>query len=297
MIIPPFLKTGDKVGVAATAKKVHKTNTLTGIKILESWGLQVEIGAHVFDIHHQFAGTDAQRAEDFQRMIDNPEIKAIFLVRGGYGTTRIIDDIKFEKLIEYPKWICGFSDITALHTHLYKLGVSSIHAPMPSFFYKLNEIPLNWLQEMLFGKKQVLHAGGHALNRCGVVSGQLVGGNLSIICHTIGTSSEIITKGNILFLEDIGEQLYHLDRMMVQLKRGGFLNDLAGVIVGQFTEMKDDDPFGMTANEIIYDHIREYDYPIAFNFPIGHTNDNHALPVGVVAKFDVSESIASLELF
>jgi muramoyltetrapeptide carboxypeptidase len=297
MIIPPFLKAGDKVGVVATAKKVHKANTLKGIELLKSWGLHVVVGAHVFDVYHQFAGDDAQRAADFQQMLDDDELCAIFPVRGGYGTTRIIDELIFEKFIQTPKWICGFSDITALHTHLFKMGIASIHAPMPSFFYALNEIPLSWLHQLLFGKKQSLQVGGQTLNRQGVVSAPLIGGNLSIICHTIGTPSEIITKGNILFIEDVGEQMYHLDRMMVQLKRGGFLNDLAGMIVGQFTEMKDDDPFGMTANEIIYSHISEFNYPIAFNFPFGHTNDNHAVPIGVASTFKVSENMASLELF
>lgn len=297
MIIPPFLKAGDKVGIVATAKKVNKANTVAGIEILKRWGLQVVVGTHVFDVYNQFAGSDEQRAADFQQMLDDDDLSAIFAVRGGYGTTRIIDDLNFEKFRRTPKWICGFSDITALHLHLYTLGIASIHAPMPSFYYALNEITLNWLQQLLFGKKQILHVDGQTLNRRGAVSAPLIGGNLSIICHTIGTSSEIVTTGNILFIEDIGEQLYHLDRMMVQLKRGGFLNNLAGVIVGQFTDMKDDEPFGMTANEIIYDHIREFDYPIAFNFPIGHTNDNYAIPVGVVAKFNVSESMASLELF
>ena len=297
MKIPPFLKAGDKVGVVATAKKVHRANTLKGIELLKSWGLQVEIGPHVFDTHHQFAGEDVHRAADFQQMLDREDIRAIFMVRGGYGTTRIIDDIDFGDFLKTPKWILGFSDITAIHTHLFRLGIASIHAPMPSFFYALNQGPLDWLCAMTFGKKQELVVDGTSLNRQGLASALLVGGNLSIICHTIGTSSEISTNGNILFIEDVGEQLYHLDRMMVQLKRCGFLNDLAGMIVGQFTDMRDDDPFGMTANEIIYDHIREFSFPVAFNFPIGHTNDNHALPIGVVSKFNVSESRATLELF
>jgi len=296
MIIPSYLKKRDKVGIVATAKKVDRTNTELGIKILQDWGLQVEMGAHVFDVHNQFAGTDVHRARDFQRMINDPEIRAIFMVRGGYGTTRIIDKVNFEKLAENPKWICGFSDITAILTHLFRLGISSIHSPMPSFFYSLEQKQLGWLQKMIFGDRQVLTVKGEQLNRAGEVQAKMVGGNLSIICHTIGTRSEILTKDNILFIEDVGEQLYHLDRMMVQLKRAGFLEDLAGLVVGQFTDMKDDDPFGMTANEIINDHIQGYDFPVAFNFPVGHTKDNYALPVGVECRFTVDKEKATIQL-
>lgn len=296
MIIPPYLKKGDKVGVVATAKKVNKPNTIEGIKILKTWGLRVLVGEHVFDIHNQFAGTDAHRARDFQKMIDDPDIKAIFPVRGGYGTTRIIDDIKFENLIKHPKWICGFSDITAIHTHLFRMGVASIHSPMPSFFYALEQKQLDWLHDMIFGEKQILACDGNRLNREGKVRARLIGGNLSIICHTIGTGSEIMTEGNILFIEDVGEQLYHLDRMMVQLKRAGLLNDLAGLVVGQFTDMKDGDPFGMSAYEIIHDHVRGYDFPVAFDFPAGHFNQNHALPVGIDCNFTVGKEEAALEL-
>jgi muramoyltetrapeptide carboxypeptidase len=296
MIIPAYLQNGDKVGVIATAKKVHKTHTLQGIEILKSWGLDVLVGKHVFAEHLQFAGTDGERAEDFQSMVDYEDIKAIFLVRGGYGSTRIIDQIDFSSLKKHPKWICGFSDITAIHTHLFRMGIASIHAPMPSFFYALDEKPLNWMRNLVFGKMQKLDFEHHPLNRNGQIKGKLVGGNLSIICHTIGTTSEIITKGNILFIEDVGEQLYNLDRMMVQLKRAGFLHDLAGLIVGQFTDMKDDDPFGLDANEIVYEHVKEFLYPVAFNIPIGHSGQNYAVPIGVECRLNVGDDKSLLEL-
>jgi muramoyltetrapeptide carboxypeptidase len=296
MLIPEYLKKGDHVAVVATAKKVHAVNTEKGIEILKSWGLEVEVGKHVFDSHQMFAGTDEHRLDDLQKMINDPDIRAIFMVRGGYGTTRIIDQVDFNPLQTNPKWICGFSDITALHNHLFRLGIASIHAPMPSFFYSLREHPLHWLQQLLFGNKQKLQVDGYHLNRPGIVSGKLVGGNLSIICHTIGTNSEIIADGNILFIEDVGEQLYNLDRMLVQLKRAGFLSNLKALIVGQFTEMKDDDPFGLEPYEIVYSHVSEYDYPVAFNFPIGHTTDNYALPVGVDCKMNISKDWSNLEL-
>lgn len=297
MIVPEFLSPGDKVGVVATAKKVHKENTLTGIEVLKTWGLKVKIGAHVFHSFHQFAGTDEQRAKDFQEMIDDPEIKAIFMVRGGYGSTRIIDQIDYRPLTTISKWICGFSDITAFHLHLSKLGIASIHSPMPSFFYALNQKSLHYLKDLIFGEKLIYENEAHNLNRQGVGGGRLTGGNLSIICHTIGTKSEIETAGHILFIEDVGEQLYNLDRMMVQLKRAGFLKDLTGLIVGQFSDMKDnEDEFGYDANEIIYSHTKDYDYPTTFNFPIGHTNENYAVPVGMNVKLIVDQKGCTLDL-
>lgn len=297
MIIPKFLAPGDKVGIVATAKKLDKSNTLKGIAILEHWGLTVVCGKHIFNSHNQFAGTDAQRAEDLQNMINNHEIKAIFMARGGYGSTRIIDKINFDPLRDHPKWIFGFSDITAFHLHLYNLDIASFHAPMPSFFHTLNSQSLDWMKKSVFGNKEKLTIKSNSLNKLGEARGILIGGNLSIICHTIGTSTEIKTKGNILFIEDIGEQLYHLDRMMVQMKRAGFLDDLAGMIVGQFSDMEDNEErFGLNANEIIKSHLSGFDYPVAFDFPIGHTQANYALPVGVPSKMTVNESSVGLVL-
>jgi len=297
MIVPEFLSPGDKVGVVATAKKVNRENTLHGIDILKTWGLEVKIGKYVFHSFYQFAGTDKQRTDDLQEMIDDPEIKAIFMARGGYGSTRIIDQIKFDSLYTSPKWICGFSDVTAFHLHIYNLGIASIHSPMPSFFYALNQKSLDLFKGLIFGEKVLYENKKHKQNRQGEGKGRLTGGNLSIICHTIGTKSEIVTRGQILFIEDVGEQLYNLDRMMVQLKRAGFLKDLAGLIVGQFSDMKDnEDVFGYDANEIIYSHTKEYEYPVAFDFPIGHTSENYAIPVGMEAKLIVTHKGSTLEL-
>lgn len=294
MIIPAFLKKGDKVGVVATAKVVNSENTRRGIQVLESWGLEVVPGNHLFDKYGQFAGTDTDRALDLQNVLNDQDIRAIFMVRGGYGTTRIIDKIDMQEFMKHPKWICGFSDITALHTHLFNHDVASIHGPMPSFFYSLDPAALKRLRKLVFGEFLPLTAMSGEINRPGIASGRIIGGNLSIICHTIGTSSEIRTKGNILFIEDVGEQLYHLDRMMVQLKRCGKLDEIAGLVVGQFTDMKDDDPFGMTANEIILHHVQEFNYPVAFNFQIGHVNTNQALPVGVLSELSVKPGKAEL---
>ncbi len=298
MIIPEYLASGDKVGIVATAKKLDKDSTINGINVLKSWGLEVISGRHLFESSYQFAGTDKQRADDFQKMIDEPEIKAIFLARGGYGSTRIIDQIKFDALKSSPKWICGFSDITAIHLQLRNLGIASMHAPMPSFFHSTDQESLQWFMKLIFGEKSRFAIKHHRLNNEGEVKGRLIGGNLSIICHTIGTKSELFPKRQILFLEDVGEQLYNIDRMLVQLKRAGILASISGLIVGNFSDMKDnDDPFGADAYEIIYSHTKEYDYPKAFNFPVGHTNENYALPVGVESFLTVDNNSSTLELF
>ncbi|MDZ7604810.1 MAG: LD-carboxypeptidase [Cyclobacteriaceae bacterium] len=296
MIIPPFLQAGDRVGVVATAKKVNVENTNRGIEILESWGLRVEKGPNLFATYGALAGTDAQRAADLQAMINDDGIKAIFMVRGGYGSTRIIDHIDFAPLESFPKWICGFSDITAFHIHLFNLGIACLHGPMPSFFYAITQDSLHWYRDYIFGARNTLKTHGHPQNKTGTARAKLVGGNLSIICHTMGSPSQIQTNGNILFIEDIGEQLYHLDRMMVQLKRAGLLQDLAGLIVGQFTDMKDDDPFGKDVTGIILDHVDKYDYPICFDFPVGHSAQNYALPIGLMADLHVTEHEVILNL-
>jgi muramoyltetrapeptide carboxypeptidase len=290
MIIPPFISKGDKVGIVATAKKVDKENTLQGIGMLKQWGLEVKMGEHLFAAHHQFAGSDEQRAYDLQQMIDDPEIRAIFIARGGYGTTRIIDDVSFNALLSQPKWICGFSDITAILIHLFDMGIASFHAPMPAFFHENDQESLAFLRSSLFGEKKTMTAKAHRLNQVGTARGKLIGGNLSMICHIIGTATRINTDGMILFLEDVGEQLYRIDRMMVQLKRAGLLNRLSALIVGEFTEMEDsDDSFGLDALEIVHAHTCEFDYPVAFNFPVGHSKTNLALPVGAEARLTIDD--------
>ena len=296
MIIPSFLRPGDQVGVVATAKKVNMVNTHQGIRILESWGLEVRTGPNLYATHGALAGTDAQRISDLQSMVDDNGIKAIFMVRGGYGSTRIIDNIDFSPLIKYPKWICGFSDITAFHILLFNLDFACLHGPMPSFFYTIDQESLQWYRDYIFGKRNRIILPGNKLNKPGKVSGKLVGGNLSIICHTMGTPSQIRTANNILFIEDIGEQLYHLDRMMVQLKRAGLLSGLSGLIVGQFTDMKDDDPFGKDVAGIILDHVGGYEYPVCFDFPLGHGAKNYALPIGFNAQLNIAYSEVSLVL-
>ena len=283
------------MGIVATAKKVDKENTLQGIGMLKQWGLEVKIGEHLFQTHHQFAGTDEQRAQDLQRMIDDPEISAIFMARGGYGTTRIIDDISFDALLSQPKWICGFSDITAVLIHLFDMGIASLHGPMPAFFHENDQESLESLRSSLFGEKKEITTKALQLNRAGEAQGKLIGGNLSMICHIIGTPTRITTDGSILFLEDVGERLYRIDRMMVQLKRAGLLNRLSGLVVGQFSEMEDsDDSFGLDAMEIVHAHTSQFDYPVAFDFPVGHSKTNLTLPVGAEARLKIDDNGSQL---
>lgn len=290
IIKPPFLKKNDTIGIVSTARKLQEEDINKALEIFRSWGLKVKTGKYLFNAHHQFAGTDAERLEDIQSMIDDAEIKAIICARGGYGSTRIIDKINFYKLFEKPKWIAGFSDVTAILSQLHNLGIESIHSTMPLLFnLEGNEEALESLRKILFGEEYRITTNPHPLNKAGNASAVMVGGNLSIIAHLIGTGSDVDTQGKILFLEDLDEYYYHIDRMMIQLKRSGKLHALAGLVVGQMTDMKDNSiPFGLSAYEIILEHTKDFNYPIAFDFPIGHVAKNLAIPVTRLAHFEVT---------
>lgn len=299
MIYPAPLKNGDSVAIIAIASLVSRDTIEPGITILESWGLSVRRGVHLYDRYGSFAGTDADRLYDLQQALDDPEIKAVFIARGGYGTTRIMDQIQLKSLRKHPKWIIGFSDVTALHAHLFGKGFIGLHGSMPGYYAKKNaQLSTDHLRRVLFGEWLSIKAPVHALNRMGEATGRIVGGNLAIISHLIGTGSDVDTKGNILFLEDIGEHLYVIDRMMVQLKRTGKLKGLAALVVGYFSKIKDTKPaFGKSALEIIREHVEEYDYPVAFNFPIGHEDDNFPLPIGHKSSLSVREKMGSVLKF
>ena len=281
MIKPPYLKPKDKVGIVAPAKRVIQQEMEMAIQILESWDLQVVLGRHLYNAHNQFAGTDSERTEDLQQMLDDPEIRAIISARGGYGTIRIVDNLDFDQFLKYPKWIVGFSDITVLHCHLNNLGVKSIHGIMPMLFPKQTEQTIESLKKALFGEELSILTLRHPLNRFGENQGRLVGGNLSLFANTIGTVSEVSTEGKILFLEDVNEYLYHIDRMMIHLYRAGKLRNLEGLIIGQFTEIKDNEiAFGQNVHEIIAEIVSEYSYPVCFDFPIGHEIHNMTIVCG-----------------
>ncbi|MBE7177686.1 MAG: LD-carboxypeptidase [Mucilaginibacter polytrichastri] len=288
MIIPPFLKAGDKVAITCPAKKLpHPIDD--AIRLLQSWGLEVILGDTVTSEWHQFAGTDEERAADLQIFLNDPDIKAIFAARGGYGTIRIIDHLDFSHFCEHPKWLIGFSDITVLHSHIQQVcGVATIHGHMPLSVPDGTKPSLQSLRHAIFGGEIGYDLQVHELNRFGNGKGLLTGGNLALICALSGSVSEAVFTGKILFLEDVGEYLYSLDRMMHTLKRAGKLEDLAGLIVGGFTETKDNDiPFGFSAYEIIKDAVANYPFPIAFGFPAGHIPDNYALCFGLSAELQV----------
>jgi muramoyltetrapeptide carboxypeptidase len=243
---------------------------------------------------NQFAGDDNFRLHDFQQAIDDDSIKAIWCARGGYGTVRMIDEIDFRKFKKHPKWICGFSDVTVLHSHIQSLfNTPTIHALMP---VNVNDNTkesdaIESLRKCLFGERIKYQFNSTQLNKTGKAKAEIVGGNLSILYSLAASQSDVDTAGKILLLEDLDEYLYHIDRMMMQLKRSGKLENLAGIVVGGMSEMKDNTiPFGKTAEEIIAEHVQEFDYPVCFNFPVGHQPDNRAMKLGMVAELEVNES-------
>jgi muramoyltetrapeptide carboxypeptidase len=287
MTTPPFLKPNDKVGVIATAKRTEREEIEAGIQTLKSWGLIPIIGANAFKTDGFLAGTDDQRAADLQFMLDEPEIRAIFFTKGGYGTLRIIDRIDWTKFRQNPKWLVGYSDITLLHSHVHNFGLQSLHAVMLQGYAKSSPESLESVRSILFGEKLTYTIPAAPDNRVGAaVSGQLVGGNLSMLYAIIGSESDIDTTGKILFIEDIDEYLYHYDRMLLSLKRAGKLAGLKAIIVGKMIDIKESTiPFGRNERQMTLAHTAEYGYPVIFDFPAGHVTDNRALLLG--AEVDI----------
>ncbi len=290
MIVPEYLKQGDKIGLVATARKISKKELNPAINLLESWGLKILYGENLFQEYNQFSGTIFQRAYDIQQMIDDDNIKAIFCVRGGYGTVQIIDYLNFDKLLKSPKWIIGYSDVTVLHSHMHNLGLSSMHATMPiNFQENTNEVIKN-LHAALFGLKYCVKAPAHRLNKYGTIECEIVGGNLSILYSLLGSSSDIDTAGKILFLEDLDEYLYHIDRMIMNLKRNNKFQKIKALIIGSMSNMNDNTiPFGLNAEEIINTHITEFNFPVCFGFPAGHINNNQCIKLGVKSSLEINE--------
>lgn len=290
MIIPPYLQLGDTIGIVAPARKISLEELQFSINWLKSKGFQVVFAPNLFAEEHQFAGSDEIRQQSFQAMIDNPNVKAILSARGGYGSARIIDKIDFSHFHENPKWLCGYSDFTVFHSHLASQNISaSLHSTMPISMNEETIDNCNALFDALIGKKMELSGHNHPYNQYGTSAGKIVGGNLSILYSILGSPSDINTNGAILFLEDLDEYLYHIDRMIVALKRAGKFDHLAGLIIGGMSDMHDNTiPFGYSAEEIIMKHCQEYDFPIAFNIPVGHGKDNKTLKLGVSSKLIVS---------
>ena len=296
MITPPYLKKGDTIAIVATARKNIDDNLKFATNLLQSWGLNVKIGSTIGLDLDQLAGTDEQRAEDFQNQMDNANIKAIWCVRGGYGTVRMIDLLDFTKFNLSPKWIIGFSDVTVLHNHLNTMGFKSIHGIMP-VSSKASEAAKESLRVSLFGEDLQYEIEPHVMNRFGKASGELVGGNLSILYSLMGSKSAINCDDKILFIEDLDEYLYHIDRMMMNLRRNGCLESIKGIIVGSMTKMKDNDiPWGKDALQIIQDVTKKYTIPIIYNFPAGHIQDNRALKMGSKVSISV-DAVCSKVIF
>lgn len=293
MTQPQALNKGDKVAIVSTARKITESELGYAVQTLNGWGLDVVIGEHLFNEDHQFSGTDEQRTMDFQKALDDDSIKAIICARGGYGTVRIIDRLDFSKFEQKPKWVVGYSDVTVLHSHIAQsLGIETIHGTMPINFESNSKEALESLRCALFGEQLFYEFGSHSFNRTGSCEGEIVGGNLSILYSLMGSPSDVDTTGKILFLEDLDEYLYHIDRMMINLKRSGKLSNLAGLIVGGMTEMNDNTvPFGKSAEEIIKEAVQYYNYPVCFGFPAGHISDNRALIMNKKANLVVGSSV------
>lgn len=295
---PAFLKPGDRVGILAPASIVKYEDVIPGIRLFtDQWGLEVVEGKTLRTSFNQFSASDEDRLADMQHMLDDPSIKAIIAARGGYGCSRIVDNLNFDKFLQNPKWIVGFSDLTAFLARTFQLGYASIHAPMVKTITCAGaEMAAESLRQMLFGELPGYEVPVHRLNRVGEATAQVVGGNLCLLAHMIGSETETNTDGKILFIEDINEYLYNLDRMMIQLKRSGKLAKLAGLVVGQFTDMKDNNSptFGKDSYEIIAEHVAEFDFPVCYDFPVGHVGDNRAMGVGMGAAFKVSEQAVEL---
>ncbi len=300
ILLPPFLKPGDAIGITCPAGYVSHERIAYSQVVLQRWGFRVRVGATVGAGAHYFAGHDAERLADLQAMLDDREIKAILMGRGGYGVSRIIDAIDWTVFAENPKWICGFSDITVLHSHIHQtLGIATLHSPMCGAFTPESEgsFYIESLRRALTGRGLRYDIPGSPYNIPGLAEGPVVGGNLALLAHLTGSVSQLDTEGKILFLEDIGEHLYHIDRMLLSLKRSGQLSGLKALLLGQFTDMEDTDrPFGQMLEQIILDKVAGYGYPVAFNAPCGHDKENITLCLGRRHRLQVETGASRLSM-
>lgn len=296
MMHPPYLRNGDKVAIVSPARGISFEEVFPMMKLFTKWGIEIVLGTHVFGNFHQFSGTDEQRYQDLQKMLDDTSIRAVIASRGGYGTVRIIDRLDFQRFQTNPKWIVGYSDLTVLHNQIHRYtGVETLHASMP-FSVKeadFNALSIESLRKALFGEKISYTKPITFYDRTGLTEGELTGGNLSILVNLIGTPSDIDTRNKILFLEDVDEYLYHIDRMMQQMKRAGKLRHIRGLVVGGLTGMKDNPvPFGKSPQEIVLDAVKEYTYPVCFDFPAGHGKENVALYLGRKVRLIVGKEVS-----
>jgi len=298
MIIPSFLSPGNCIGIIAPGRKVFPENIKDAITAFESWGLKVKLATHLFSTNHSYlAGTDEERRADLQQFIQDPEVKAIVCARGGYGSSRFIDQVNFEPLLRNPKWLVGFSDVTSIHLCLHRLGIQSIHGTMPILFSNPeSHDSTQHLKKILFGQDDRMEAIGSPRNKPGEAKGQLIGGNLSLIIDSLGTPAEPDTTKKILVIEEVEEYLYKIDRMMNHLKRAKKFESLAGLVVGHFTNTFDTElRFGESVQDIILHHVNDFSFPVAFNFPTGHENPNMAWRQGSEAFLTVGTDSSQLQ--
>jgi len=289
---PTYLQKGDTVLIVATAGILKDSSIVNdAVTLLKEWDLNVKLGKYLYANGHHFAGSDAQRAQDFQKGLDDESVKAIWCARGGYGTVRMVDALDFTKFNENPKWIVGFSDVTVMHSEIHNLGRESMHGIMPSTYRpdnKEQKKALKSLKRALFGKKLEYKTSKSDFNKPGKVSGQLIGGNLSILYSLLGSRSSLKTDGKILFIEDVGEYVYHIDRMMQNLKRNGYFENCYGLVVGGISNIRENDTdFGKPVEQVILDAVAGYDFPVAFDFPAGHIRDNRTLIFGREVSLEV----------
>ncbi|MBC8153448.1 MAG: LD-carboxypeptidase [Bacteroidetes bacterium] len=299
MIAPPFLRPGDTVGVVAPASRFDYNDLRPGLALLRhEWQLNVLEGVSLTAHSGPFAGSIALRQHDIQTMLDDPAIRAVFAARGGYGSYQLVDVLDFTKFRQYPKWFVGFSDITLLHCQIEKTGVQSLHAVMPRQFAKPEAAEsVESLRRWLFGVGfDYYSAPAHALNRPGQASGTLIGGNLTLLLHTLATPTEPDWQGKILFIEDVDETFFSIDRMLTQLRRAGRLAQLAGLVVGQFSDLRENTslPYGQPIEAVIAAHLDGLDCPVCFDFPVGHTDRNLAMPIGRPVELVVGTGEARL---
>jgi len=296
MKTPQKLQKGDTVAIVAPAKAIEKDVITYAKDFLEEAGFKVKVGKNCLGHYNYFSGTDAERIEDFQTAINDEEVKAIICARGGYGCVRIVDRINWVSFLDQPKWIVGFSDVTVFHQRLTNLGVASLHATMPLNYKDNSKEALTSLIQALSGEKLSYSWKGSKSNKVGMSEGEVVGGNLAVLCGLIGTTDMPDYCDKILFLEEVGEHLYALDRMFYQLEKSGILDQIRGLVLGGFTNLKDTEvPFGKTLEEIVLAHFQYRNIPIAFNFPAGHIDDNRALKFGKNTLFTITEEECSLD--
>jgi len=301
LIRPEYLKVGDTIAIIAPSGVLndHENYINKAKKLLESWELNVIIGKNVFNNYGHFSGTDKERTKDFQRALDDKTISAIWCARGGYGAMRIIDDLDYTEYLKTPKWIIGYSDITAIHNDLHILGSESIHSIMCKSLEDKdinNDRSIQALKDVLFGNKLSYNFNNKPENKLGKTSGQIVGGNLTLLHGLIGSKSSINTDGKILFIEDLGEYHYHIDRMLISLKRAGYFDNCNGLVVGDFSDLrKNTTPFGKNIKEIILDAVKEFNFPVLFDFPAGHEELNMPIILGRNIIMDINSSKSTIE--